>query len=47
MEIWSDSKKSNTEPTVLVKKKQTVKSGQTIKVKLANDGGYVAIIRAE
>ncbi len=47
MEIWSDSKKSNTEPKELAKKNQTVKSGQTIKVRLANDGGYVAIIRPE
>ncbi len=45
MEIWSDSKKSNTEPKELLKKTKTIKSGDVVKVRLADDGGYVAVIR--
>ncbi len=47
MEIWSDSKKSNIEPTELKREIQSVKSGDTVKVKMANDGGYVAVVRAK
>jgi alpha-glucosidase len=44
MEIWADSKKADTEPTEIQKYKQTVKKGDIIKIDLAINGGYVAII---
>ncbi|MDD4921224.1 MAG: glycoside hydrolase family 97 protein [Bacteroidales bacterium] len=44
MEIWADSKKSDTVATELQKKKQTVKKGDVIKVELANNGGFVSTI---
>jgi alpha-glucosidase len=44
MEIWADSKKADTEPTAILKKKQTVKKGDTVKIDLAINGGYVAIL---
>ncbi len=47
MEIWSDSKKSNTEPTELLQKTKSVKSGDEVKVKMADNGGYVAVIRTK
>lgn len=45
MEIWADSKKSDKFPMELQKKKQTIKSGDIIKVELANNGGFVSTIR--
>ncbi len=45
LEMWADSKKSGQQPTELLQKKQKVKAGDTIKVKMAKDGGYVAVIR--
>ncbi len=44
MEIWSDTKKSDAEPTTLQKKIQTVKNGDVIKIDLAINGGYVATL---
>jgi len=44
MEIWADSKNADTEPTAIQKKKQTVKNGDTIKIDLAINGGYVATL---
>jgi alpha-glucosidase len=45
MQTWSDSKKSDKEPMELQLKSQAVKKGDTIKIELANNGGFVAIIR--
>ena len=47
MDVWSDSKKSNTDPKqiIIIKKKQTVKKGDVIKVDLANNGGFAATFR--
>ena len=45
IEFWADSKKSDKIPTELQQKKQSIKGGDTFKVKLAKNGGYVAIIR--
>ena len=44
MEIWEDSKKSNKTPTELKKTSKKVKSGEDVKVKLANNGGFVSVI---
>lgn len=45
MEIWEDSKKSNKKPSELTKISKKVKAGDTIKVKLANNGGFVSVIK--
>ena len=45
MQIWADSKKSDKEPSFLLQKTQNVKNGDLIKVELANNGGFVAVIR--
>jgi alpha-glucosidase len=45
IEMWADSKKSDMEPTDLNKSEKSVKSGDTIKVTLAKNGGFVAVIR--
>jgi alpha-glucosidase len=45
MDVWADSKKSDMEPKELLRKKQTVKSGEIIKVVLAKNGGFAATIR--
>ncbi|RKD86175.1 glycoside hydrolase family 97 protein [Mangrovibacterium diazotrophicum] len=47
IEFWADSKKSDEIPTELVQKTQFVKSGDSINLKLAKNGGYVAIIKAK
>jgi alpha-glucosidase len=47
IEIWADSKKSDTDPTDLKKSERSVKSGDTIKVTLAKNGGFVAVIRQQ
>ncbi|KGE13809.1 glycoside hydrolase family 97 protein [Sphingobacterium deserti] len=44
MEIWADTKKSDTLPTELQKKKISVKKGDVIKIDLAINGGYVATL---
>jgi alpha-glucosidase len=41
IEIWADSKDSDKDPKDLVKKKQIVKKGETIKITLAKNGGWV------
>jgi alpha-glucosidase len=46
IEIWADSKNSDKDPKELVTKKQTVKKGETIKVTMARNGGWVASIRS-
>jgi alpha-glucosidase len=43
--IWADTKNSDKEPKELKKSTMTIKSGDTIKVSLAKNGGFVAVIR--
>ena len=45
MEIWSDSKKSDSEPTDLKKSEKSIKAGDTLKVAMAKNGGFVAVIK--
>jgi hypothetical protein len=45
IEIWADSKKSDKEPMDLKKSEKSVKSGDTIKVTMAKEGGFVGIVR--
>jgi alpha-glucosidase len=45
IEMWCDSKNSDKLPQELIKSKRSVKSGETIKVKMADNGGFAAIIR--
>jgi len=47
IEMWADSKKSDKEPMELKKSEKSVKSGDTIKIKMAKNGGFVAIIRSK
>jgi alpha-glucosidase len=47
IEMWADSKKSDKEPMELKKSEKSVKSEDTIKVTMANDGGFVAVIRSK
>jgi alpha-glucosidase len=42
---WADTKNSDKEPKELKKSTMTVKSGSTIKVTLAKNGGFVAVIK--
>ena len=44
-ETWADTKNSDKEPKELKKSTMTVKSGDTIKVTMAKNGGFVAVIR--
>jgi len=44
-EIWADTKKSDSEPKDLNKDTRTLKSGEILKVTMAKNGGFVAIIR--
>lgn len=44
MEIWSDTKKTDKDPTAIKKKKQNIKKGDIIKIDLAINGGYVATL---
>jgi alpha-glucosidase len=44
MEMWADSKKSDKEPMDLKKSEKSVKSGDKIKVTMAKNGGFVALI---
>jgi alpha-glucosidase len=46
-EIWADSKKSDIEPMELKKSEKQVKSGDTLKVTMAKNGGFVAVIRQQ
>jgi len=45
MEIWQDTKASDEKPVTLQKITRTVKKGDSLKVALAVNGGYVAVIR--
>lgn len=44
MDVWADTKKSDTQPMELQKKKQAVKKGDKVKLDLAVNGGFVSII---
>jgi alpha-glucosidase len=44
-EIWTDTKKSDSEPKELKKDTRTIKSGEILKVTMAKNGGFVAVIR--
>ena len=44
-EIWADSKNGNKRPEELTKSVKSVRSADEIKVKMVNDGGWVAIFR--
>jgi len=44
MEIWADSKKSDSEPADLKKSEKSIKAGDTFKVAMAKNGGCVAVI---
>lgn len=44
-EIWADSKNSDTDPNQMKKIKQTSESGDIIKVTMAKNGGFVAVIK--
>ena len=44
-ETWSDTKKSNSDPKDIKRSIVSVKSGGIIKVTMADDGGWVGIIR--
>jgi alpha-glucosidase len=46
-EMWSDTKNSDKEPKELKKAVLSIKSPGTIKVTMAKDGGFVALIRSK
>jgi alpha-glucosidase len=46
-EIWADSKKSDREPEDLKKSTQVLKPGGKIKIILAKNGGFVAVIKSK
>jgi alpha-glucosidase len=45
MNVWADGKNANKDPKELQLKKQTVKKGDSLKIELANNGGFVATIK--
>jgi alpha-glucosidase len=47
MNVWTDGKNANKDPKELQLKKQTVKKGDSIKIALANNGGFVATIKKQ
>jgi alpha-glucosidase len=44
-ETWADTRNSDREPKELKKSTQTVKAGDTMKIALAKNGGFVAVLR--
>jgi len=44
-ETWTDTKKSDAEPKDLKKDTRTIKSGEILKVTMAKNGGFVAILK--
>ena len=44
-EIWEDTRKSDKEPKELNKRNQPVRSDVSLKVTMAKNGGFVAIIK--
>ncbi len=45
IEMWSDAKKSNTDPKLITKSYKTLKKGEIIKIKMADNGGFAGVIR--
>ena len=45
IEMWADSKKSDKDPKILEKKTKKVRKGDILKVKLAVNGGFAAVLR--
>jgi len=45
IEIWADAKEANSEPKNIRFTTQNIKSGEALKVKLANNGGWEARIK--
>jgi alpha-glucosidase len=45
LESWCDTKKSDAEPADIQKKFLKIKSGEPMKISLASNGGFVAVIR--
>jgi alpha-glucosidase len=45
MEVWADSPESDIKPKELQRRKEIVKNGETIKVNMAKNGGFVSVIR--
>lgn len=45
MEVWADAKNANKKPKEIKQEKKTVNNGDSIKVVLAQNGGFVATIR--
>jgi len=45
MEIWADSPESDIKPKELQRRKEIIKNGETLKINLAKNGGFVSIIR--
>ena len=46
-EMWADSKKSDQKPMDLKKSEKSVKPGDKIKITMAGNGGFVAVIKPE
>jgi alpha-glucosidase len=44
-EIWADAKNSDKEPMEIKKTTKSVKSGDEIKVTMAKNGGFVALVK--
>jgi alpha-glucosidase len=44
-DTWADTKKSDKDPKDIKISKQALKAGDTLKVTMADDGGFVAVIR--
>ena len=47
IEMWADTKKSDKEPTDLKKSEKSVKAGDTIKVTMAKNGGFVGVLKSK
>ncbi|HBZ22714.1 MAG TPA: hypothetical protein DEO60_16385, partial [Bacteroidales bacterium] len=47
IEMWADTKQSDKEPMELKKSEKSVKSGDTIKITMAKNGGFVAVFKSK
>jgi alpha-glucosidase len=47
IEMWADTGKSDKEPMDIKKSAKSIKSGETIKITLAKNGGFVAVIKSK
>ena len=45
IETWADTGKSDKEPSDIKKSEKSIKSGETMKITLAKNGGFVSLIR--